>query len=112
MRRAPFAASLSAEAARRMLAVTTTLGRHRGVPLSAIGRLVLGDAGFLRDVEIGAARGDPPNFTVDRFDRLMGGLSALWPDDLPWPSSVPRPRPAPLPPELAATARERLGARS
>ena len=106
---ARYATPLRVMACRHMLAAATMLGRHQSAPLSLIGRLVLGDANFLRDVEVGAARGRCPNFGIERYDRLMGGLSWVWPDDLPWPSSVPRPAPFLIPPERAATARERLG---
>lgn len=31
--------------------------------------------------------------TTALYDRMMGGLSALWPDAAPWPESIPRPEP-------------------
>lgn len=33
--------------------------------------------------------------TTALYDRMMGGISALWPDDAPWPEGVLRPAPEP-----------------
>lgn len=31
--------------------------------------------------------------TTSLYDRMMGGISALWPEDAPWPEGIPRPVP-------------------
>jgi len=59
---------------------------------SAIGKRAINDTTFFARLE----RGD--GFTVKTFDRVVGWLSANWPDNILWPADVERPEPRPVAP--------------
>jgi len=102
MQKFPHAPPLKDTAQRNVMAATNALSDHTGISLSAIGHTLIGDSTFVVRVHEGT------NFTLSLYDRLMGGLSAIWPPDLAWPEDVPRPAPARLAPEMETLARKRL----
>ena len=93
--------SLHASAARSMLKAISALCDGTGLSRSAVTELLLGDPAFCSRI------GGGKNFTAATYDRLMGGMAAIWPDDLPWPRDVPRPVPADLPREVFLQVQER-----
>lgn len=95
---------LKATARDRMAAVIEAFCDHTGTSPHSISGLLVNDSKFVPRVLDGS------NFTVGQYDRIMGGLSRLWPRDLDWPADVPRPYPADLPPEIEGPARRRIAA--
>lgn len=55
-----------------------------GVKPSKVTNILAGDAKLYYRVAEGGG------FTVATYDRVMGAVSAVWPEDVPWPSDVPR----------------------
>lgn len=63
-----------------------------------------------------ATAGDPKfgkthrekNFTLGTYDTIVSRLSAVWPNDAPWPESVPRQAPAEIESETLAAIAARM----
>ena len=66
------------------------LALHLGIAKTHIVRAISGHPADWARIK----RGGSP-ITTALYDRMMGGLSALWPDQAPWPDGVPRPAPEP-----------------
>lgn len=66
-----------------------------------ISRAMTGDSAWMK-------RLPETSMNLRSYDAAMGRLSAMWPDDLPWPASVPRPAPQDLPAEIKADLDGRL----
>lgn len=66
------------------------LAAHRGVAKTHIVRAISGHAADWARIKQGSSP-----ITTALYDRMMGGISALWPDNAPWPEGVLRPAPEP-----------------
>lgn len=73
-----------------LLLVVEQLSLHRGLPKTSIVRAIWGHPAAWTRVKQGRSP-----ITTALYDRFMGGISALWPDDVPWPDGVLRPPPEP-----------------
>ena len=56
----------------------------RGIAMATLGTYLVRDAKFFDRLSVGRV-------TVRRVDRAARRLSEMWPDDLAWPSDIPRP---------------------
>ena len=56
----------------------------RGIEMASLGTYLVRDARFFDRLRVGRV-------TVRRVDRAARRLSEMWPDDLAWPSDIPRP---------------------
>lgn len=100
----PYSPTLKATARLNIMAVIAAYCDHTGLKRTALSGLLTNDNTFIGRVDKGAG------FTVSIYDRVMGSLSALWPDDLDWPEDVPRPEPAALKPEVEGEVHKRVAA--
>ena len=66
-----------------LISCASAYAAKREVSLSTLGRLAAGDWRFFRD--------DGSTFTARKYDEVIGWFSERWPDDVDWPSDVPRP---------------------
>lgn len=71
-----------------LVTVSTKLCEHTNTGPAVLGRQIVNDPSVL--VRIGAGE---KTFTVRMYDRLMSGMSALWPSGKKWPAGIPRPAP-------------------
>lgn len=83
---------------------TAIYAAHTGVKPSILSGVFLNNTGFFSRLAHGGA------CSVRSYDRFMSGLSAMWPDDLPWPEGIPRPAPASLAPDQIEQLRIRADA--
>ena len=69
-----------------------TLGRmianHRGMKLSTISTEVAKAGHVFKNLENGRR-----SVTIRKYDEFLSWFSEHWPDDLDWPSDIPRPSP-------------------
>lgn len=56
----------------------------RGIEMASLGTYLVRDARFFDRLRVGRV-------TVRRVDHAARRLSEMWPDDLAWPSDIPRP---------------------
>lgn len=62
--------------------------QHTGLPPSFVSAYArVGDAKWFANYRV-------QNFTFGTYDQVVQRMSAVWPDDLPWPAEVPRQAPA------------------
>lgn len=66
------------------------LAAHLGIAKTHIVRAISGHPSDWARIK----KGDTP-ITTSLYDRVMGGVSALWPETAPWPDGIPRPVPEP-----------------
>ncbi|MDF3606529.1 hypothetical protein PE067_10495 [Paracoccus sp. DMF-8] len=66
----------------RLLHVLETHGLSR----TFVSVVVRNDTAWTRDYRT-------RNFTVATYDKVAAKLSGMWPDDIAWPSDIPRPAP-------------------
>jgi hypothetical protein len=59
---------------------------RKKVKLTTLGRLVANDSPFFARLQ-----DNSKNFTVRKYDEVIGWFSSNWPADLAWPTSVPHP---------------------
>lgn len=59
----------------------------RGLTKTFISKVVGGNPTWVRDYQI-------KKFRVDTYDDAAARISAIWPEDVAWPSDIPRPEPA------------------
>ena len=78
--------------------------QHTGLPRSFVATLARGEPKF------GTAYLDL-DFRIGSYDTVMGRMSDVWPEDLPWPAGVPRYEPVPIPDDLRADFQRRMQAR-
>jgi hypothetical protein len=74
--------------------------QHTGLPRTYIGKLARGEPKFGTTFE-------DLDFRVGSYDVVISRLSAVWPDDLPWPAEVPRQAPTEIPDDLLSDYRRR-----
>jgi len=98
----PYAAALKDTAAAQMMRVVAVFSAHTGMTPTILSKILVNDTTFIPRV------GDGAGFTVTQFDRIISGLSAIWPDDLAWPRDVPRQAPARLPPDRVMLAEKKI----
>ena len=60
------------------------LAARRGIALSTLGRLTVGNSRLFNDLAQGRV-------TISRATRVVERLSDLWPADMPWPREITRP---------------------
>lgn len=70
----------------QIAALAEAYRQHKGLSLSRVSFLVRGDGQFLGKLKL-AER----TFTIRTFDHCLAWFSANWPEDLEWPSDIPRP---------------------
>ena len=88
--------------ARQHIAVLfAAFARATGAPQTAVARLARGEPKFARIYET-------TDFGFRSYDIVNSRLSALWPDDVPWPDGVPRQSPADVEPEAVAEVKARM----
>lgn len=68
-----------------------TLAGHTGKSPSTVSRIVSGSGDTLNRLERKHAGAPVHRITTDRVARIKARLNEIWPDDLAWPSDVPRP---------------------
>lgn len=83
----------STRLARDLARVTRAFSDYHGVSASALSRMLLGDSRFLPAAVKSASTGAPFAFASATYDRAMGHLVLLWPDELRWPDGVWQPIP-------------------
>lgn len=74
----------------RMDRLTQILVDH-GLSQTSVNRIARNDPAWTRDYR-------NKNFTVDTYDMAAARISAIWPDDVAWPSDIPRPAPSEIEP--------------
>ncbi|ARE38256.1 hypothetical protein RGUI_0115 [Rhodovulum sp. P5] len=72
-----------------ILTLSARLAEHEGITHWGVSRRLSGKGDLLDRLEKG---GDLRTRTAEH---MLERLSALWPDDLEWPASIPRPAPVP-----------------
>ena len=83
---------------RHLAMLTDAYTRHTGARDYAVGKIVRSDAKWAQSFRT-------LNFRVGSYDAAVQAFSAVWPDDLPWPESVPRQAPARLSEDQSAALR-------
>lgn len=73
-----------------LIRAVEALAIHRGVALTHVVRAISGHPADWARIK----KGESP-ITTALYDRMMGGVSALWPDSADWPEGIPRPAPEP-----------------
>jgi len=68
-----------------LIKLAETFAAHRGLKLSTVSTYAAVDGKFFRELKSGAG------CTLRRADRVLNWFHNNWPDDLAWPSDVPRP---------------------
>lgn len=62
---------------------------HKGLEISTLGKYIADDGQFFKRLEAGKT------ITLRRANTVLKYFTEDWPDDLAWPSDIPRPQPAP-----------------
>lgn len=73
-----------------LLVAVEQLAAARGIAKTNLVRAISGHPAVWARIKQGRSP-----VTTALYDRMMGGISALWPDDAPWPEGVQRPAPEP-----------------
>jgi hypothetical protein len=73
-----------------LLVAVEQLAVARGIAKTNIVRAISGHPAVWARIKQGRSP-----VTTALYDRMMGGISALWPEDAPWPDGVLRPAPDP-----------------
>lgn len=81
---------MEAELRHHLKACGAEYARVRNVAMPTVGRLAANDWQFF-------VRLDGGNFTIRKYDAVMGWFATHWPDGAGWPDGVPRPYVAPSP---------------
>lgn len=76
-----------------------------GLSRTYLSTVLRGDSAFLKRLA-------DTSMNIRSYDEVMGRMSAIWPDDVAWPVSVPRPAPVSLPDEIRAELEAKLADRA
>lgn len=72
-----------------LISLVEAVAAHNGVTHFAISMRALGKGDFFKRLMEGR------DCRTSTAERLLAWFSANWPDDLEWPSDIPRPKPNP-----------------
>lgn len=82
----------------QLLTLSEILASHENVTHFAISHRFLGRGDFFQKLRL-----PDRDIRFGTYERMLGKFSSAWPDDLEWPSDIPRP-PKPEKPEKAGDA--------
>jgi hypothetical protein len=71
---------------RNILFLARSLAEHRNNSLATVSLRAAGQGLYLSKLEAGEI-----GLTYARYDKVMLWFASNWPDDLQWPTAVPRP---------------------